>query len=281
MSETKVRPGDTNAPHGFVARESGGGARVKVVFLPVTEELAQKCRETGLPLNSAIPVPVELPENTGEEASLPALLRNLTVEMLVAGMIRAACSYAAAGKTNDEVYRYYRSFVLAFKPDILAEFTGAATAHIQAVAYDAGAYDRAREAVAALEGLFPDSREVAALKSMLGEKETRACGEADYSEAYRLIRECREEEAMGKLRKFLERHPDSWNGWFMLGWALRRLKRWEDAAACFRKSIEASGLHPDASNELAICLMESGDYDGARACLERALSEDARNTKLN
>jgi tetratricopeptide (TPR) repeat protein len=189
-------------------------------------------------------------------------------------MIRVICRYAAAGKAGDEVSEYYRGFVLAFKPDILAEFRAAAITHVQN-----GAYGKAREAIEALLGLFPGAHEVTALKAMIDE-DAEACGEPDYTEAYRLISDGDEEAGMGKLRKFLERHPDSWNGWFMLGWALRRLKRWKDAAACFHKSVEAGGLCPDTSNELAICLMEGGDYDGARRQLESALSEDAENTKL-
>jgi tetratricopeptide (TPR) repeat protein len=84
---------------------------------------------------------------------------------------------------------------------------------------------------------------------------------------------------MEKLRKFLERRPDSLNGWFMLGWALRRLQRWQDAIACFRKAAEAGGDCADICNELAICLMETGDYNAARHELERAMTHDAENTK--
>jgi cytochrome c-type biogenesis protein CcmH/NrfG len=104
--------------------------------------------------------------------------------------------------------------------------------------------------------------------------------ETDYREACRLIKEGDEEAGMRKLRKFLERHPDSWNGWFMLGWALRRLDRWQDALLCFRKSLETGGIEADIHNEIAICLMETGDFDAARGELEAALSRDAANVKV-
>jgi Flp pilus assembly protein TadD len=259
----------------LAAWQDGGGTEVKVIFLPLPESLAIKCPSGGFSFNPDIPIPVELPADFGSEGSIhdiPAVLENLTMEMILAGMIRVICRYAA--DADDPVSRYYRGFVLAFKPDILAEFRAAAIMHIQN-----GAYDRAREAVAALLGLFPDFPEVTALKAML-DGEAGDYGAPDYTEAYRLISGGNEEAGMEKLRKFLEQYPDSWNGWFMLGWALRRLKRWKDAAACFRKCIEAGGLCPDTSNELAICLMESGDYAGAHRQLEGALSEDASNTKL-
>ncbi|MDR2795249.1 MAG: tetratricopeptide repeat protein [Spirochaetaceae bacterium] len=268
------RGGGKDDQHDFTVRRNDGGPEVRVVFLPVPERLALKCAANGFSLNSAIPIPVELPSNSETETNLAAALGNLTIEMIVAGMIRVVCRYAAADRAGDRVSRYYRDFVLAFKPDILAEFTTATVTHIQN-----GAYNRAREAIAALDGLFPGSPEVTALKSMLA-GEADACSEPDYIEAYRLISGGSEEAGMEKLRKFLEHNPDSWNGWFMLGWALRRLKRWKDAAACFHKSMEAGGDGPDTSNELAICLMESGDYTGARRLLESALSVDSENTKL-
>ncbi|MDR2343095.1 MAG: tetratricopeptide repeat protein [Spirochaetaceae bacterium] len=274
MFDTGIHSGGKDGPHGFTLGPNGDGTEVRVVFLPVPKSLASKCPVNGFSINDSIPIPVEVASNSVAESHLPAVLGDITIEMIVAGMIRVICRYTAAGKADDEVSRYYRSFVLAFKPDILAEFSAAAMANIKN-----GAYGRAREAVAALYGLFPGAPEVTALESMLP-VESGACGESDYVEAYRLISGGSEEAGMKKLRKFLERHPDSWNGWFMLGWALRRLKRWEDAAACFHKSMEAGGGCPDTSNELAICLMESGDYAGARRHLEKALSEDAENTKL-
>ena len=66
----------------------------------------------------------------------------------------------------------------------------------------------------------------------------------------------------------------------MLGWALRRLGRWEDGAAAFNKAIEFGGGNSDTRNELAICLMETGDYPGVRRELEIALREDTENVKI-
>ncbi|MDR2185682.1 MAG: tetratricopeptide repeat protein [Treponema sp.] len=100
-----------------------------------------------------------------------------------------------------------------------------------------------------------------------------------FSEAYACI--CRGEVQKGleSIRSFLEAYPRAWNGWFLLGWGLRRLSRWEDAAASFRKAIELGG-GGDSQNELAICLMELGDFFGARQALESALRDDPDNVKI-
>ncbi|MDR1143906.1 MAG: tetratricopeptide repeat protein [Spirochaetaceae bacterium] len=101
-----------------------------------------------------------------------------------------------------------------------------------------------------------------------------------FLEALTLIRQNREEEGILKAKEFLEHHPGSGRGWFVLGWGLRRLARWEDGAACFEKALELGQAYPDIRNELAICRMESGDLDGARRELEKALHRDPDNVKI-
>jgi Flp pilus assembly protein TadD len=102
----------------------------------------------------------------------------------------------------------------------------------------------------------------------------------NFHEAYELIKAGRENEGLIEIRSYLEKHPAVWNGWFLLGWALRRLERWEDGADAFRKAIELGGNASDTRNELAICLMELDDLKGARRELETALGEEPENTKI-
>jgi Flp pilus assembly protein TadD len=101
-----------------------------------------------------------------------------------------------------------------------------------------------------------------------------------FTEANKFIREGKAQEALTSIRDFLERRPLVSNGWFVLGWALRLLGRWTDAEAAFRKAIELGADSCDTRNELAICLMESGDYTGAKRELEAALKEDTENIKI-
>ncbi|MDR2020205.1 MAG: tetratricopeptide repeat protein [Treponema sp.] len=101
-----------------------------------------------------------------------------------------------------------------------------------------------------------------------------------FSEAYACIRRGEVQKGLESIRSFLEAYPRAWNGWFLLGWGLRRLSRWEDAAASFRKAIELGGGSGDSQNELAICLMELGDFFGARQALESALRDDPDNVKI-
>jgi Flp pilus assembly protein TadD len=124
----------------------------------------------------------------------------------------------------------------------------------------------------------PEKRENAL--SLVREIEEHGLEDEDYREAWEQIRQGREREGMDRIRLFLERRPGVWNGWFLLGWALRRLERWADARSSLEKALELGGDNPDTRNELAICLMEMGDYPGARRQLETALRRDVENIKI-
>jgi len=101
-----------------------------------------------------------------------------------------------------------------------------------------------------------------------------------YLKALQLTEEGKAKEALSHIRGFIERRPLVYKGWFILGWALRLLRRWEDASAALRKAIELGGGNSDTRNELAICLMETGDTTSAKRELEAALYNDPENVKL-
>ena len=102
----------------------------------------------------------------------------------------------------------------------------------------------------------------------------------NYREAYDCISRGNDEMGLAKIRKFIEKYPRIWNGWFILGWALRKLSRYADGLEAFKKAEELGGTSGDTRNEKAICLMELGDLKGARKELENALREEPENTKI-
>jgi Flp pilus assembly protein TadD len=224
-----------------------------------------------------IPLPVELPDaeldggifNTGD----------ISEEMILAGML-----VLLADDPDCEHSGYYRSFVLSARPGILAELTYAAMMKAENRDFDA-----ALEIMDILEGLAPASEELAESRAAILEKQA-ASPHADtgfpnpedpfFHGAYASLKDDKPEEALSRIRKFLEKNPDSWNAWFLLGWALRKLGRWEDGAAAFRQAKEKGGANSDIHNELAICLMESGDLKAARKELEAALRYDPENVKI-
>jgi tetratricopeptide (TPR) repeat protein len=335
----------------------------KLVFLSIPDSLRISLEhehnhdKSMFIIDPTVPIPVD-----------EANVENLSTEALLSGMIRFLME-AAEQTSPDFLYTeyvtYYRRFVCAMRPSILAEFTEAAI--IKARNAD---YAMALEILAALEALFSSSEPVllnkalvleeraasleqseqdakaawgaaleayeAALavkppipdalfnagfffikqqnfararhcfyeylaitaehnndedddelkekqkqaKASLREIEKHKLDDALFQEAYNAVRADKAQEALPSIRAFLERHSEVWNGWFLLGWALRKLKRWDDGAATFKKAIELGGDNADTRNELAICLMEMQDYTGARKQLETALRREPENVKL-
>jgi len=101
-----------------------------------------------------------------------------------------------------------------------------------------------------------------------------------FKEAFDFIRLGEEEKGLAKAKEFLGRHPDVWNGHFLVGWANRRLGRWEEGRAAFETALSLGAEDVDPLNELSICLMELGRAKEARAALERALRIESENVKV-
>jgi tetratricopeptide (TPR) repeat protein len=342
----------------------------RIVFLPVPgslkEEMKSFSHESGaeaFTIDPEIPLPVEL---EGEE-TMAELGERLSWEMILSGMIRViASSLAELNQFNqtDKIdtidprwIGYYRAFVLAVKPEIYNEFTGAAI-----VKAKNGDFDMALEIILALEAIFPLAPGVALNKalilddmsaalerngrveeaerlypkaagayervlslepvlpdalfnagfffmrrrdyakarqyfsdylpladdpekeqkaqSMVHEIGSRSLDDDSFLRALDFIRHGEDQKGLESIRDFLERRPLVWNGWFVLGWALRKLGRWQDGLESFKKALEMGGGNSDTRNEMAICLMELGDLAGAGKELETALREDPENVKI-
>jgi tetratricopeptide (TPR) repeat protein len=141
-------------------------------------------------------------------------------------------------------------------------------------------FSKARDCFSAYIPLADNPKKKEKAEAQVREIESRGLDDGEFRAAYDLIRQGEEEAGLLRIRSFLERRYDVWNGWFLLGWALRRLGRWADGAASFEKALELGGDNSDTRNELAICLMELGDYRAARQELETALRTDPENFKI-
>jgi tetratricopeptide (TPR) repeat protein len=116
--------------------------------------------------------------------------------------------------------------------------------------------------------------------SKIKEIKDNGLDDESFINAHNLIQKGKTEEGLACIYNFIEKYPKVWNGWFVLGWALRLLGRWEDGKAALEKTIELGGGNSDTWNELAICLMETGDTAGAKRELEAALANDPENVKI-
>jgi tetratricopeptide (TPR) repeat protein len=187
---------------------------------------------------------------------------------------------AAAAAGNREAELAYKA-ALAMDPPFPNSFFNAGFFYLKL-----RDFGRARECFSRYVRLADDPDKKEKAESIIREIAEKALDDETFREAYELVSAGKEAEGLIRIRDFLERHPGVRNGWFTLGWALRRLERWGDGAAAFKKALELGGDTGDTThtadirNELAICLMELDDYPGARRELEAALREDPDNVKV-
>jgi tetratricopeptide (TPR) repeat protein len=125
-----------------------------LVYLPETFLAKLENLHSDFQFDPAIPLPVDLDEAAAESA-----FKNdkLTIEMIIAGMIRVLVEGSPV-----EYLAYYRNFILAVKPNILKEFSGAAI--LKSKNKD---FVIAREILNALKALFPVKPEVLLLDAVV------------------------------------------------------------------------------------------------------------------
>ncbi len=102
-----------------------------------------------------------------------------------------------------------------------------------------------------------------------------------FKAAYDLISSGQEEKGLEQIRDFLQSNPKVWNGWFMLGWGLRRLERFAEAKQAFLEALKYGGDdNSDTYNELSLCYVQEKDFDEAQKCLMKAFSLEPESTKI-
>ena len=102
-----------------------------------------------------------------------------------------------------------------------------------------------------------------------------------YKAAYDLISSGQEEKGLEQVRDFLQNNPKVWNGWFLLGWGLRRLERFSEAKQAFLEALKYGGdSNSDTYNELSLCYVQEKDFAEAQKCLMKALAIDPESTKI-
>lgn len=103
----------------------------------------------------------------------------------------------------------------------------------------------------------------------------------EFSAAYEMINNGEEEKGLEHIRKFLQNNPKVWNAWFMLGWGLRKLGRFEDAKQAFLEALKyGADTNADTYNELALCYVEDKNLEEAEKCLMKAFALAPESTKV-
>lgn len=101
-----------------------------------------------------------------------------------------------------------------------------------------------------------------------------------FKAAYDKVMLGQEEEGLALTEQLLKRRQNVWHVWFLHGWALRRLGRYEEALQSFETALELNPDHVDTLNERALCLLELGYVHQAQDTWQRALELEPLNVKI-
>jgi Flp pilus assembly protein TadD len=143
-----------------------------------------------------------------------------------------------------------------------------------------GSFKKAKEQFSRYLELEKNGEHRPLIKKLVTDLESLLHFDSLFKEAFDNITMGKEEQGIKKITILLEKNPDFWNGWFLLGWGYRRLKRFEDAKRAFLKALEKTQPNPDLLNELAITCMELGELEQSEKQLKQALKLEPHNTKI-
>ena len=238
----------------------------KILYISLPDHLSGKIE--NFPLDTSIPLPVEIPEEQADNWDISTL----EWPLLISGMLHVL-SREPEGRDSG----YYRQLVKAVRPDIVDTVMTAAKLKV-----DQEQFPFAEELFLTLCALEPEEQVHRTNLALFYRKrdEYRLRDNEVYNRALANIRERNWDEGIAQIRAFLEDHGDSSNGWFLLGWALRQNSKWDEAFSAFAHARESAPPTVELLNEMALCQSEKGDWDKALAYLEEGLSMESENTTL-
>lgn len=175
---------------------------------------------------------------------------------------------------NDKAFSIYRDLLSHKKPypDV---FFNAAFFYLKK-----HSFEQALHCLEMYTKVGRDKNKLAKAAEIMSTIKVRASADTIFKEAYDFIRMGKEEEGIVKIKEFLKENLKVWNGWFLLGWAYRRLNRWDEGRTAFLEAIALGGDGVDTLNELAICEMEMKLLADSKKHLEHALYKEPENIKI-
>jgi tetratricopeptide (TPR) repeat protein len=191
-----------------------------------------------------------------------------------AKLFREETEETKADSEDDLAYECYRK-LLSMEPPFAPAYYHAAFFFVRK-----RGFDRAVSLFTSFIGLSDDEGKVSRAKEVLKKLQDLGYLDTTFKEAYDFIQLGEEEKGLEKAMEFVGKYPTVWNGWFLAGWAQRRLGRWKEAEEAFARAVSLGAQETDTFNELALCQIELGDLAAARSSLEKALRIEPENVKI-
>lgn len=118
------------------------------------------------------------------------------------------------------------------------------------------------------------------MKRVLEEVDYQIKNDREIKEAYDWIMLGEGDKALPLIEKFISSNPKIWNGWFLKGWALRVIGKYDEAKETLIECIRLGETNSEIYNELSMCELESGNRELAKTYLETAHDLDENNLSI-
>ncbi|QEN05758.1 tetratricopeptide repeat protein [Thiospirochaeta perfilievii] len=141
-------------------------------------------------------------------------------------------------------------------------------------------FEKAELCLSAFIEYSDDEDKIEKAKEVLLNYKSIISNEDIFSNAYTAILNEEEPLAIEALISFLKDNENIWNGWFLLGWAYRRLSNFTEAINALETALKLNEKDVDIYNELAICYLEVGLFDKSQKALEKALQITPEDVKI-
>ncbi|MGL1894093.1 MAG: tetratricopeptide repeat protein [Spirochaetaceae bacterium] len=141
-------------------------------------------------------------------------------------------------------------------------------------------FDKAESCFDAFIEYSEDDEKINKAKEVLNNYTNILSNEDIFNKAYNAILDENENIAIEIMNEYLEQNESIWNALFLLGWAYRRLSKFQDAITSLEKASELNNKDLDIQNELAICYMEVGNFEKSQKSLEKALMIAPEDVKI-
>ncbi|MGE4454260.1 MAG: tetratricopeptide repeat protein [Sphaerochaeta sp.] len=128
--------------------------------------------------------------------------------------------------------------------------------------------------------LAEDDEKKRHVQKIMRDINTKLNDDAQLMQAYDSIQMNDEEKALELLSSYLKNNEGVWNAWFLKGWALRRLSRFQEAEQALVQALAYTKGSSDIYNELALCSLETGKSELAKTYLNTAVDLDQENITL-
>lgn len=197
-----------------------------------------------------------------------------------------AANYDMASVYTDKAESLY-NYLISSEPPIPNAFFNAAYFFAQR-----GNFSKAKSLLQTYLQIETDTSETAETrkekaKLLLKSIQSESLDDKLFSSAYSAMQTGDNNTCIENIKEFLRRNQKSWNGWFLLGWALRRQERWENGKAALLTALELlrqteyeNEPFCEILNELSICCMELELFAESEEHLLKALNLQPENIKI-